>query len=218
MFTLAKPVWIKNRADDLNLQAAFTCTVEGRPDLILHLTGATYYRVFVNGKFVHYGPARAARGTARIDELALPDTGKVVLCIEVMGYRCNSLSTANQPSYVQAEVVCGDQIFAFTGRDFTAHLPGTHLQKVQRYSKQRHFGEVWDFRTHPIDPALGEPAEIEVLPLSLRYLPRAVALPEYHRSPGAVLTAHGTTTVDPAAKVKLRQYSGELPGRLGILR
>lgn len=38
MFTLAKPVWIKNRADDLNLQAAFTCTVEGRPDLILHLT------------------------------------------------------------------------------------------------------------------------------------------------------------------------------------
>ncbi|MBQ8396812.1 MAG: hypothetical protein IJX53_01270 [Clostridia bacterium] len=216
MFTQAKPIWIKGRSNELNVQTAFTCTVDSRPGLTLRLTGATYYRVFVDGRFVHYGPARAARGCARVDEIALPERGPVALCIEVMGYRCNSLSTANQPSYLQAEIVVGGEVIAFTGRDFVGRLPGTHLQKVQRFSKQRHFGEVWDFRTRPTDPALGEPAETEVLPLDLRYLPRAVAMPEYRRSPDAALAMHGTTTVDPEAKVKLRQYSGTMPDGWGF--
>ncbi len=209
MFTHAKPIWPRGLADEMNIQAVFVCETDARPNLRLRITGATFYRVFLNGRFLHFGPARTARGYARVDEIPIAgQSEKISLVIEAMGYRCETLSTVNQPSFLQAELVADGEVIAYTGRDFTVHMPETHIQKVQRFSKQRHFSESWDFLTKPADPAAGRTVEAEVLDLGLRYLPRRAAYPTYALSPEAVLTAHGTLTRNPDAEICRTKYSG----------
>ena len=181
MFIKAKPIFPKGKSTELNCFAAFRATLSSLEDTKLHVTAATFYRVFVNGQFAAFGPARTATNYARVDVLDLAPyhvDGKNELYIEVLGYACRSLSTVYQPSYLCAEVVCGTQAIAYTGRDFEAFLPQTKVQKVLRYSTQRHFSEVWDLRDEAL-MSLTAPVESEILPLNLTYLSRTAPYPYY---------------------------------------
>ena len=66
MFEKAKSIWLKNKRTTKNLQVGFRCDFEADKSktYVLKLTGSTYYRVFLNGKFAGYGPARAGHGFA----------------------------------------------------------------------------------------------------------------------------------------------------------
>ena len=69
-----------------------------------------------------------------------------VVAFEVAGYNINSFYLLDQPSFLQAEVVAGDEVLAATGEDgkpFEAGVLGERVQKVQRYSFQRTFSEVY---------------------------------------------------------------------------
>jgi alpha-L-rhamnosidase len=148
-FRAAQPAWPAGREREKNLcvgfRAAFTAPAGER--VLLRATGSTIYRVFLNGSFLGYGPARGPHGYYRVDEWNLDGRlapGTNLLAFEVAGYNVNSYYLLDQPSFLQAEVVAGDRVLAATGSDTVscALLP-ERVQKVQRYSFQRPFSEVY---------------------------------------------------------------------------
>ena len=101
------------------------------------------------GQFVGLGPARGPHGYYRVDVWNLRQQlrpGANVIAIEVAGYNANSYYLLDQPSFLQAEVTSGDQVVASTaaaGVRFEALILDDRVQKVQRYSFQRPFIEVY---------------------------------------------------------------------------
>ena len=115
----------------------------------VRLTASTLYRLYVNGAFAGYGPARGPYGWFRIDEwdvTHLLKEGANIAAVEVAGYNVNSYYMLDQPSFLQAEIVAGGKVLASThggGAKFTARVLTERVQKVQRYSFQRPFSEVY---------------------------------------------------------------------------
>ena len=90
-FRSAKPIFIKDKSLEMNFQAGFVCEfdAEAGKKYALSSTGSTFYRVTLNGKFLHYGPARPPHGYLRVDEITLPTVpGRNILTFEVAGYNC----------------------------------------------------------------------------------------------------------------------------------
>ncbi len=152
-FLAGKPVWPATREKERNVFVGFRALVEMKEpaEVTLRLTGASLYRVSVNGQFVGHGPARGPHGWFRIDELNLTPAlqiGTNVVAIEVAGYNATSYYLLDQPSFLQAEIVVDGRVLAATGSDqssgrFEAAIIEQRLQKVQRFSFQRPFTEVY---------------------------------------------------------------------------
>ncbi len=208
MFILAKPIFPKGKDKELNCYAVFRTVLGKCPEAVLSIAAFSFYRVTVNGRFVGFGPARTAKGYARVDRLPIgrfADRDENELLIEVSGYYCRSLSTAYQSSFVQAEVVCGDEVLAATGRDFTCFLSRRRLQKTERYSVQRHFSEVWDLRCPLIRNE--ELVEIEEVAVSPNLLPRRAGYPSYREIALSEAASRGRLEQDPSLHVQKDFYS-----------
>ncbi len=166
MFLNAKPVWPAGLEKGKNIHVGFRAVfrAEAGSAVRLRLAGSTIYRVFLNGEFIHHGPARGPHGFYRVDELDLSgqmNTGDNLLAIEVVGMNCNSFAYLNQSSFLQAEVEADGQIVASTGGNgFEALRLPERIQKVERYSFQRPFVEAyslapgWDDWRYRIDAAI----------------------------------------------------------------
>ena len=182
MFSLARPVFAKGKSQEPNVYAEFKATVDSLVGAELKITAASFYRVSVNGKFVGFGPARTAKGYARMDILPLEKyavDGKSEIVIGVIGYYCRSFNGIFQPSFLTAEIVRGGEVICCTGRDFDCYLPASHIQKTERYSAQRHFSEVWDHTDGRSNCDESYRAEIEILPDTLTVLDRVAPYPYY---------------------------------------
>ncbi len=120
-FQRAKPVWPAGREKEMNLQVGFRAVIEkpaeAKQAVVLRVAAASFFRATVNGQFVAAGPARAAHGFYRIDEVDITrwlGPGRNVVAIEVAGYNVNGFYLLDQPSFCQAEVVAGDRVLAAT--------------------------------------------------------------------------------------------------------
>jgi alpha-L-rhamnosidase len=155
-FRSAKPVWLAGRETEMNLTAGFRAVIEAPADksqkVVLRVAAATIYRAWLNGEFLGCGPARGPHGYFRVDEWDLSPKlakGKNLVAIEVAGYNCNSYYLLDQPSFCQAEVTASNRVLASTageGVAFAAQVLDYRVQKVQRYSFQRPFVEVYQLR------------------------------------------------------------------------
>lgn len=191
-FLSAKPIWPKGREKEKNLfvgfRASFQLTCEAyqpRDRLVLRVAASTLYRAFLNGEFIGHGPARGPHGYYRVDEWELGrhllQDGENVVAIEVAGYNVNSYYLLDQPAFLQAEVVLGDGIVASTagsGAPFEARVLPERVQKVQRFSFQRPFIEVYrlepgydSWRSDASVPFGGETCTVQP---AKRLLPRRV--------------------------------------------
>ena len=162
-FRKASPVWAVGRENEMNMTLGFFGEFEwpffmGTEDgeaneeelrPVLCITGSSLYRIFLNGIFIGHGPARAAHGYCRADEIKLPAgllSEHNTLSVEVAGYCAGSFYLLDQPSFLQAEVRAGERVLVFTGSGpgsmSAASLPD-RIQKVQRYSFQRVFTEAY---------------------------------------------------------------------------
>ena len=210
MFKFAKPIFAKGKSDQTNTYAVFRATAESLEGASLKLTAASFYQVFVNGRFVAFGPARTAKGYARMDVLPLEDyasEGENEIVIGVAGYYCRSFNGVFQPSFLEAEVVRGDEVISYTGRDFDCYLPASHVEKTERYSAQRHFMEVWDHTCGKSNCDEAYRAEVEVLPLDLTILSRTAPYPHYEDvwCDGALVS--GRLSFDESVAPKKENYS-----------
>ncbi len=159
VFRLAKPIWPSGRDKEMNLFVGFRAVFEAprQGKVQLSVAGATLYRIYLNGRFFGWGPARGPHDFFRFDSwdiTSLLAESRNLLCIEVAGYNVNSYYVLNQPSFLQAEVAEHSMVLASTGGDgnqFQATILSERVQKVQRYSFQRAFSEVYR-----LDSRLGE--------------------------------------------------------------
>jgi len=157
--------------------------------VFLRVTASSLYRAFVNGEFFGYGPARAPHGWFRVDLWDLTPylrPGNNVVAIEVAGYNVNSYYVLDQPSFLQAEVTAQGKVLASTagtGMQFEATVLTERLRKVQRYSFQRSFIEVYrlspNYSRWRKDPeAIFPRVPCSVLP-EKRLLPRRAPYPNF---------------------------------------
>ena len=191
----AEPVWPKSRETEMNGRIGFVARFSANSGEcpILRVTGSTVYRIFLDGSFAGYGPARGPEGASRVDEWQLPvkTAGEHFAAVEVASYNCNTYYFMNQPPFLRAEVVLGGQVLAATDLDgaFKA-FEVNHVQKVSRYSFQRGFGEAVLARPDDDDWRLGK----GVSPLELSRRPAVVSLPRRAAYPNfRILQTHAVT-------------------------
>jgi len=212
-FVAAKPVWLAGRETEKNLTVGFRATFAapaGKP-VRLRATGATLYRVFLNGEFLGHGPARGPHGYYRVDEWDLTaklKPGVNLVAFEVAGYNANSYALLDQPSFLQAEVLAGDRVLAATGKKkgaFVAAVLNGRAQKTQRYSFQRPFSEVYrlasDYDEWRKNPTVTWKKNMGATQPAKALLPRRVAFPDYHvRQPSSVVAQGEFGMGAPVAK------------------
>ena len=214
----AKPVWIDNKEREMNIHAVFRATVETGKTAELHIAGTAFYRVFVNDTFLGAGPARTAEDYVREDVLTLPG-GKNEIVIEAVGYYCRSLSTVFQPSYIMVEVQCDGAVIATAEKDFEGFLPKCKVQEVERYSVQRHFTEIWDYRNCKSITDECHKAEISLVDVAPTVIDRHVPYPLYKDLSLQTSQVSGTFEFDETLPYKVRRYSWKqdpLPAHWGF--
>jgi alpha-L-rhamnosidase len=199
-FQSAQRIWSQQWEGEMNISLGFSCVLVLKPKqkITLRLTAASIYRVFWNGVFAGYGPARAAHGYARIDELQLvaKTKGKNVLAIEVAGYCVNSFYTIDESPFLQAEVIHYGKVLAVTGTgeavSFRLKRLDHRLQYVQRYSYQRPFSEVYRLTRQSFLWRFSGVSRKDSIPLKvllpLCYLPRRVNYPEFQIRDGRAVS------------------------------
>lgn len=219
MFLQAKPIWIQGKGSEMNFFAVFTAKVLVSNYAQLHITGATFYRVFIDGKFLGFGPARTAEGYAREDVLSIEVGDGEKECeirVEAAGYFCRSISTVRQPSFVMAEVRnVMDTVLACTGRDFIGFASPCRVRKAERYSMQRHFTEVWDYRASSATDDEAYRAETEVLPRPPVVIGRTAPYPYYEDIDAHAACVRGSLAFDEQLPYKEKAYSGPIDADWG---
>ncbi|MDD2597700.1 MAG: hypothetical protein PHO37_00540 [Kiritimatiellae bacterium] len=210
-FVSAKPLWLEGREKEMNLFVGFRSTVDGTAadSAVLRMTGSTVCRIFINGEFLGYGPARGPHGFYRVDEWPLKGRcrpGVNVIAIEVAGYNVNSYYHLDQPSFLQAEIVDGANVLASTagaGTPFEAQLLESRVRKVQRYSFQRTFSEVYQLTPQSDDWRTGgefAPAKLAQIPQA-RLLARIAPYPTFNIRRPVSEFSRGTLKHNPEAKL-----------------
>ena len=103
-----KSIWAKNMSHEKNVHVAYLYTLKPNADTYLELAASNLYRLFVDGAFVGYGPARAAHGYSRLDKYALADwAGKeIVIAVEVYSANVNSYYTVFDQPFFEAHIIC----------------------------------------------------------------------------------------------------------------
>ena len=139
-FLQARPVWADGLETETNVTLGFyTCVNTAGKPLTLRVATSGFYRLFVNGKFTYYGPARCAEGFFRVDEITLDlPAGDAHIAIETVNYYLNSFAYIRQAGFIQIEIADGDKVLAATGDDsFAAYQLTERVRRIQRYSYQR---------------------------------------------------------------------------------
>ncbi len=209
----AVPVWAAGREKEMNLTLGFRGVFDAvaNKDMKLRVAASTVYRLYLNGKFLGYGPARAAHGFFRVDEYDLgnlAEKGQNILAIEVAGYNANSYYTIDEPSFLQAEVEQNGKIILATGTDdgFEARQIKGRLQKVERYSFQRTFTEYyrlaenfdnWKTSSEKLQDRVNLAQQPEV-----KLIPRNILMPNFDIVKPAQLYAKGAVQFQKPDKYK----------------
>lgn len=203
-FVEARPVWLAGLSRERNIFAGFRLSFEAQPPdrVVLRLTASSVYRFWVDGQFGGYGPARGPHGWFRVDEWdvsSLVRDERNCIAIEVAGYNVNSYYLPDQPAFLLAELTVNGRVAASTGgqpRAFEAFLIRERVRKVQRYSFQRPFSEIYRIGAGSTDwrrraPLAVAEHDIEEPP-AVRLLPRGVPLPECGVHRPAAVVSEGT--------------------------
>lgn len=196
-FAAARPVWIAGMEREKNITALFVTKI-GRGEARIDLTASCIYRMFVNGRFVCYGPARGPHGYFRIDRVDLTEyctEEENYVAVEVAGYNINTYYLMDQPSFLQAEILRGGAVIAKTDveGDFLCRLVSERAQKVQRYSFQRPFAESWTVNKAYYGAYVSLPSCPEPLAEGqpVRYLERGVGFATLADSPCLSVVSSG---------------------------
>ncbi len=147
-FRSALPVWEKGTNKTMNRTVSFCTDVKSGKTVKLAAAASCSFVLTVNGVFVAHGPARCCHGYFRVDEydltkyLTLPVNR---VAVRTVGYNVNSYSYTNQPSFLCAELISGNEVLAATGvSGFNAYGVDERIVRVQRYSFQRTMTESYD--------------------------------------------------------------------------
>ena len=166
--------------ESYNRSFLFREKIDKADGALIRISASDLYRIYANGRFLGYGPARAAKGYARVDEYTLPEdiTGECEIVIEVASYGCTAFYTPKSRGFLTAEIERGGEVLKYTGRDFSAYENAARVRRVERLSVQRHFAEVYDLVGYE---RFDERHTVKAYPVSEEpiYIPRRAPYPCY---------------------------------------
>lgn len=198
-FKKANPVWVKLLEKEKNITIGLYASVSSEKPLTLRIATSGIYRVFADGKFIFYGPARCAHNYFRVDEIPIPPNVSHI-AVEALNYCINSFSYICQSGFIQAEICSDSKIIAATGDcGFTAVLLTEKVRRIQRYSYQRPFAESYRLTHDYTDWRFGIPCG-NALPVQLsctskkELLPRRIPLNNFPYTHFNCINAYGTFT------------------------
>jgi len=189
-FSKAKLIFPKGKRHDIHCFAGFYAELDYncQNDVFMQITAMSFYKLYVNGEFVFYGPARAAHEHARVDT---PDikpylkNGKNSIAVEVIGY-CGyrSLAGTGEPSYLIAQVDIDNEPVLFTGDgSWKCFILPYKDAPIEPLSHARFWREdftvcpeshCWRTGTH-----FPEEREIEIINTPITFLPRVADHPDF---------------------------------------
>lgn len=167
-----------------NTEMCFTCTLAQCTDATLSFVAKDVYNLYINGQFIQYGPARAAKGYARVETVELAPyltQEENVICVYVQAFGTKTLCFALEQPLFAAEIRVDGKI-AYTTDDFHCFEMTDKLQKVERMSSQRGYVEVYRMQKNrePFD-VLAFPACKLVSVEMPKLLPRNVAMSKHEK-------------------------------------
>lgn len=211
-FQNAKMLFPEGYERTLNASFLFVLDFHGQEGLCLHLTGVSDYQVFLNGKLLHYGPARSAFQKHQVDVLPLECEENNRLVIELSSYQCLSFTRIKEDGFLCAEIFSSTGKSLYATSDFACYLNSTRLRKVIRFSYQREFSEsyVMDEKTQKSLFAPGEEIALPRLKLSPvvsydEYWERICRYPKLEDQK-ADLVESGSFRIDESAKIYDDRY------------
>lgn len=216
VFKKAVSVWEKGKERERNYHLVFRTVVSGNKNVKVALAASNMYQMFVNGRMVAEGPARAGHGYYRVDEIDISkymDGGKKVIAIYVAGYYVKNYYLIKQPAFLCAEVLVDGKVVSATGiRDvekvsgdneeavagFMAVHHSARIRRVARYCGQRTFTEAYRYDTayksYECDvDAVYTPVEL-VQVADKRFIERGVPYPDYAYIAADEIIGHGNVT------------------------
>lgn len=217
-FIKAKPIWLEGLEKEMNLQAGFKAklTKEQGKTYQLKIAVAYLYRLFINGEFVCYGPARAAHGYARVDRVDITSRlseGENIVAIETVGYNVNSYYLINQTAFVCCEVECDGEAVVATGYDFNGLRLYERVRKCHRYSFQRTFPDVWRLnRETPRYNWMVNDVEFDstqLVDVDIKYLERKALMPEFNISESGRFIETGVLESCPWPGFRVQRFDEE---------
>ncbi len=198
-FKNALAVWEKDKDREMNYNLIFRSVVEKGDDVIVALTASSMYQLFVNGKFVAEGPARAGHGYYRVDEIDISKhltKDKNIVSIYVNGYYVENYYLIKAPSFLCAEIISNGAVVAATGREgFEAKYHGDRIRKIVRFSGQRTFAEAYRYDGSYRDFDTKLDASFEKVNLVVtdwrRFIERGVEYPCYDECQATEIVSRG---------------------------
>lgn len=138
-------VWAKT-AENKNIELCFSCSVGQSKSTEMEWIAKDTYNLYVNGKFVAYGPSRAAKGYSRMDRMDL--TGYLTerenrIQVYVQANGTTSLCSAKEQPLFAAQIWQDGALIRQTGEFRCYHMTDKQT-RVERMSSQRGFLEVYD--------------------------------------------------------------------------
>ena len=136
--------WAEN-CYDKNTELCFTVTVPQRTNAEIHIIAKDVYNLFINGVFVHYGPARAAKNYARVDRISIDkylNKENNIISVYVQANNTSSLCFALEQPLFGAEIYLEENLYCDASA-FDCFKMTDKLSKVERMSSQRGYVEVY---------------------------------------------------------------------------
>lgn len=201
-FKEAVPVWEKGKTKTMHHNLIFRSIIKKGKRVRVAISASSMYQMFVNGKFVAEGPARAGHGYYRVDEIDitsfLSDDDNIV-AIYVDGYYIKNFYLIKQPSFLCAEIISDEVVVAATGKKgFEAKYHSDRIRKIVRYSYQRTFAEAYRYDSSYKDFETKINAEFAPVVLSecenKKFIVRGVPYPSYEEFLVEKIISKGTVS------------------------
>ncbi|MGN0492613.1 MAG: hypothetical protein ACI4F7_03110 [Acutalibacteraceae bacterium] len=192
-FLKAQPIWAKGLTEEKNITLGLYKKISyEKGKAVLRVAVSGFYKVFLNGEFLYFGPVRCAHGYYRVDEIELPlKKGENHIAIETVNYYVNSFYSLMQKGFIEAELTADGEVLAATGaaddKAFEMLQLNERIRRVQRYSYQRPFAEAYNLSEDYCGWRVGENGEnaleVEtVITESKRLLPRNIPLNKFPKA------------------------------------
>ncbi len=136
-------VWGRDYLDDMNITLSFTLKLKKQQSVFLSLSASSCYKLYADGVMLAFGPQRAAHGYARVQEFSFK-AKEINVLVHNLGV--TNFCWVKQPPFFACEVIA-DEGEKYTSKDFDCYLIDDRVKKVQRYSYQRGFAEVYNVKS-----------------------------------------------------------------------
>ena len=183
IFKRAKPVFAEGMGKRVNTNLIFrgTFVLKENTRAVLKITASNLFKVYINGEFVAYGPARSTKNyyrTDRIDISGLCLNGENRIAIFCTNSYVPSFHMVRVPGFVQAEICTGNEVvFATDNKSVQCFDMDYREREVLRVNCQRTFVESYHLKPGYLET---EAVSLAAEELSVRnLLEREVALPDY---------------------------------------